>query len=136
MTRGVSRGMPRRFHNSSPQTQRAGHFLANSSPQVAGRGAGCGVGCGRRVGARYLVRMHPSNERIMSILREAGIDSHVQVLADSTRTAAEAAAALNCEVGAIASSLVFLADGEPILVLTSGAHRVNTEALAGRIGAE
>lgn len=71
----------------------------------------------------------------MSILHSAGIDSHVQVLAESTRTAAEAAAALNCEVGAIASSLVFLADGEPVLVLTSGAHRVNTEALAGRIGA-
>ena len=92
-------------------------------------------GWGAGGGARYLVRMHPSNERIMSILHSAGIDSHVQVLADSTRTAAEAAAALNCEVGAIASSLVFLADGEPVLVLTSGAHRVNTEALAGRIGA-
>ena len=78
--------------------------------------------------------MHPSNERIMRILRDAGIDSHVKVLTDSTRTAAEAAAALDCEVGAIASSLVFLADGEPILVLTSGAHRVNTDALAVRIG--
>jgi prolyl-tRNA editing enzyme YbaK/EbsC (Cys-tRNA(Pro) deacylase) len=79
--------------------------------------------------------MHPSNERIMSILEAAGLHSQVRVLADSTRTAAEAAAALGCEVGAIASSLVFLADGEPILVLTSGAHRVNTDALAGRIGA-
>jgi len=79
--------------------------------------------------------MHPSSERILQILNAAGLSSEVRTLADSTRTAAEAAAALNCEVGAIASSLVFLADGEPVLVLTSGAHRVNTDALAGRIGA-
>ncbi len=72
----------------------------------------------------------------MGILEAAGVQSEVRVLEDSTRTAAEAAAALGCDVGAIASSLVFLADGEPILVLTSGAHRVNTDALAGRIGAQ
>lgn len=53
---------------------------------------------------------------------------------DSTRTAAEAAAALGCEVGAIASSLVFMADGEPLLVMTSGAHRVDTQALAHTLG--
>nr|WP_237419081.1 YbaK/EbsC family protein [Kitasatospora sp. SID7827] len=55
-------------------------------------------------------------------------------MADSTRTAAEAAAALGCEVGAIANSLVFLSDGEPVLVLTSGRHRVDTAALAARWG--
>lgn len=43
--------------------------------------------------------------------------------------------ALGCEVGAIASSLVFLADGKPVLVLTSGSHRVDTGLLAGQIGA-
>jgi len=53
-----------------------------------------------------------------------------------TPTAVSAAEYLGCEVGAIASSLVFLADGEPILVVTSGAHRVNTTALAGRIGVQ
>lgn len=71
----------------------------------------------------------------MGILTAAGLHSQVRTLADSTRTAAEAAAALGCEVGAIASSLVFLADGEPILVLTSGSHRVDTALLAGQIGA-
>lgn len=71
----------------------------------------------------------------MDIIAKAGHASEVRVLADSTRTAAEAAAALGCDVGAIASSLVFLADGSPILVLTSGRHRVNTDALAERIGA-
>lgn len=71
----------------------------------------------------------------MDILATHGLHSQVRTLTDSTRTAAEAAAALGCEVGAIASSLVFLADGEPILVLTSGSHRVDTDLLARQIGA-
>ncbi|GAA5520004.1 hypothetical protein Lsed01_02465 [Demequina sediminis] len=71
----------------------------------------------------------------MDILETHGLHSQVRTLTDSTRTAAEAAAALGCEVGAIASSLVFLADGEPILVLTSGSHRVDTDLLARQIGA-
>lgn len=79
--------------------------------------------------------MHPSSTRILELLATAGLRSEVRTLADSTRTAAEAAAALGCDVGAIASSLVFLADGEPVLVLTSGAHRVDTELLATQIGA-
>ena len=57
-------------------------------------------------------------------------------LADSARTAAEAATALGCEVGAIASSLVFAADGEPLLVMTSGAHRVDTGLVAGLLGVQ
>jgi prolyl-tRNA editing enzyme YbaK/EbsC (Cys-tRNA(Pro) deacylase) len=79
--------------------------------------------------------MHPSSAKIMDILATHGLHSQVRTLTDSTRTAAEAAAALGCEVGAIASSLVFLADGEPILVLTSGSHRVDTDLLARQIGA-
>lgn len=79
--------------------------------------------------------MHPSSAKIMDILETHGLHSQVRTLTDSTRTAAEAAAALGCEVGAIASSLVFLADGEPILVLTSGSHRVDTDLLARQIGA-
>jgi len=71
----------------------------------------------------------------MAILGAAGLHSQVRTLADSTRTAAEAAAALGCEVGAIASSLVFLADGEAIVVLTSGSHRVDTALLASQIAA-
>ena len=57
------------------------------------------------------------------------------ILPDSAHTAALAAAALGCEVGAIANSLLFDADGEPVLILTSGAHRVDTAAVAERIGA-
>jgi prolyl-tRNA editing enzyme YbaK/EbsC (Cys-tRNA(Pro) deacylase) len=68
-------------------------------------------------------------------LIDAGMNATVRELPDSTRTAAEAAAALGCDVGAIASSLVFLADGEPLLVMTSGGHRVDTGVLAKETGA-
>jgi prolyl-tRNA editing enzyme YbaK/EbsC (Cys-tRNA(Pro) deacylase) len=51
------------------------------------------------------------------------------------QTASAAAAQLGCEVGAIANSLVFDADGQPLLVLTSGAHRVDTAQVAGLLGA-
>ncbi len=71
----------------------------------------------------------------MDLLAAHGLHSQVRTLTDSTRTAAEAAMALGCEVGAIASSLVFLADGAPVLVLTSGSHRVDTDLLAGQLGA-
>ena len=57
------------------------------------------------------------------------------VLPDAVTTAATAAAALGVEVGQIANSLVFDADGAPLLVLTSGAHRVNTEKVAALVGA-
>ena len=56
------------------------------------------------------------------------------MLPDAASTAVLAAAALGVEVGAIANSLVFWSDGEPLLVMTSGAHRVDTVALAERLG--
>ena len=58
------------------------------------------------------------------------------MLPDAAHTAPLAAAALGIEVGAIANSLVFWSDGEPLLVMTSGAHRVDTAALAARLGRE
>jgi len=67
-------------------------------------------------------------------LRAAGLNSVIRELPESTRTALDAASALGCEVGAIASSLVFLADGEPLLVMTSGQHRVDTQMLALSLG--
>lgn len=69
-------------------------------------------------------------------LRAAGIPGEIVVLPDAASTAALAAAALGIEVGAIANSLVFWSDGEPLLVMTSGAHRVDTAALAERLGRE
>src|SRR5215469_5465823 len=58
------------------------------------------------------------------------------MLPDAVATAAAAAAALSVEVGQIANSLIFEADGAPLLVLTSGAHRVDTAKVAKLIEAE
>jgi prolyl-tRNA editing enzyme YbaK/EbsC (Cys-tRNA(Pro) deacylase) len=68
-------------------------------------------------------------------LRELGVAGTVRMLPESARTAALAAEQLGCEVGAIANSLVFAADGAPLLVMTSGAHRVDTALVAGLVGA-
>jgi prolyl-tRNA editing enzyme YbaK/EbsC (Cys-tRNA(Pro) deacylase) len=78
----------------------------------------------------------PERSRIVEQhLRAAGLDARIRELPDSTSTAADAAAALGCEIGAIASSLLFLVDDEPLLVMTSGRHRVDTRILAGQVGA-
>ncbi len=71
---------------------------------------------------------------IARALAEAGCEGEVRVLPESSHTAAQAAAALGCEPGAIASSLVFVAGDEPILVMTSGAHRVDTDLLSRELG--
>ena len=60
----------------------------------------------------------------------------IRELPEPAPTAAAAAAQLGCEVGAIANSLIFNADGVPLLVLTSGAHRVDAGRVAALIGAD
>jgi prolyl-tRNA editing enzyme YbaK/EbsC (Cys-tRNA(Pro) deacylase) len=72
--------------------------------------------------------------RFRATLEAVGSRGEVVVLPDSVHTAALAAQALGCEVGAIANSLLFDADGSPVLVLTSGAHRVDTARVAATIG--
>ncbi|MFC5182209.1 YbaK/EbsC family protein [Actinomadura harenae] len=79
--------------------------------------------------------MHPNAERVAGVLREQGADGEIIELPDSARTAQAAADQLGCEVGAIANSLVFDADGGPLLVLTSGAHKVDTARVAALVGA-
>ena len=77
---------------------------------------------------------HASITSFRGDLTRRGGAGDVVILPDSAHTAALAAAALGCEVGAIANSLLFDGDGEPVLILTSGAHRVDTAAVAERIG--
>lgn len=81
--------------------------------------------------------LHRNVAHVQSVLAGLGLRGEVRMLDDAARTAAQAAEALGVPVGAICSSLVFLLDGEPLLVLTSGAHRVDTgmlgEALGGTI---
>ncbi|MGY1708267.1 aminoacyl-tRNA deacylase [Geodermatophilus sp. SYSU D00758] len=74
-------------------------------------------------------------DRVLAALREAGVPVEVRRLPEPVPTAAAAAAALGCPVAAVANSLVFDADGEPLLVLTSGAHRVDTGRVAALVGA-
>jgi prolyl-tRNA editing enzyme YbaK/EbsC (Cys-tRNA(Pro) deacylase) len=78
--------------------------------------------------------LHPRSRAVHDALRANGIGGEIVVLPDAASTAALAAAALGVDVGAIANSLVFWSDGEPLLVMTSGAHRVDTTALAERLG--
>lgn len=75
-------------------------------------------------------------EAVRAVLAAAGHPDTVRFVPGGASTAAEAAAALGCEVGAIANSLIFLADGAPLLVLSSGRHRVDTAGLAERLGHE
>ena len=78
-----------------------------------------------------------SVKRISAELEKRNISGAIKILSDSARSAAEAAAALGIEVGQIASSIVFkLPDGRPLLVITSGAHRVDTELVARTLGVE
>ena len=80
---------------------------------------------------------NPSVIRIKAELQARGVQGEVKILGESARSAAEAAAALGIEVGQIASSIVFkLPDGRPLLVITSGAHRVDTALVAAELGVE
>jgi prolyl-tRNA editing enzyme YbaK/EbsC (Cys-tRNA(Pro) deacylase) len=83
--------------------------------------------------------MHPNAERVRRALAGAGCDAAIVELTDSARTAAEAAAALGVEVGQIANSLVFVAvsdtGSEPLLVMTSGANRLDTARVGALLGA-
>jgi prolyl-tRNA editing enzyme YbaK/EbsC (Cys-tRNA(Pro) deacylase) len=78
---------------------------------------------------------HPSVDRVQTALDAAGSAARVRELPGSTRTSQEAAAAVGVAVGQIAKSLVFLADGDPVMVVASGADRVDTTRLATHLGA-
>jgi len=88
--------------------------------------------------------MHPNVQAVQDALTAAGAEGQIIMLPDAATTAALAAAALDVEVGQIANSLIFEAvsapeDGRdaaatPLLVLTSGAHRVDTAKVAALLG--
>jgi len=78
---------------------------------------------------------HPNVVAVRAALAAAGgAVPEVVILDEAVHTAAAAAAALGIETGQIANSLIFDADGEPLLVLTSGAHRVDTAKVAAGLG--
>lgn len=75
-----------------------------------------------------------ATDRFAEAARAEGLDPAIARFPQGTRTAKDAAAAVGCEVGQIVKSLVFMADDEPLLVLTSGSNRVAEASLAGRLG--
>jgi prolyl-tRNA editing enzyme YbaK/EbsC (Cys-tRNA(Pro) deacylase) len=78
----------------------------------------------------------PSAQRVQDALRALGLLNQVLELPDATRTSAEAATAVGCAVGQIAKSLVFRGQtsGKAILVIASGANRVNEKLIGARLG--
>lgn len=78
--------------------------------------------------------MHKNAQRVQDALRAAGSVAGVVELPASTRTSAEAAAAIGVAVGQIAKSLVFLVDGEPVVAVLSGTDRLDPEKLRLAVG--
>ena len=78
--------------------------------------------------------MHPNVDRVVAAARDAGLDIAVERFPEGTRTAADAARAVGCEVAQIVKSLVFVADEEPVVALVSGANRVDAGKLASALG--
>ncbi len=77
-------------------------------------------------------------QNIQNALKAKGISSRVVELSSSTRTAAEAAASIGCEISQIMKSLIFKTKGshKPILVLASGSNRVNEKTISLSVGEE
>lgn len=78
--------------------------------------------------------MSTSVERVAHALKAAGHENNIVEFPAGTRTAADAAAAIGCEVAQIAKSLVFRAGDVPLLVITSGTNRANVKKLEALVG--
>jgi len=79
--------------------------------------------------------MSESVRRVREALAAAGLDVTLRTFPEGTRTAQDAAAAIGVEVGQIVKSLVFATDvGEPVLVLASGANRVDERRVGELLG--
>lgn len=79
--------------------------------------------------------MHPNVDRVSAAARAAGLEISVRRFPEGTRTAEDAARAIGCSVAQIVKSLVFMAGGDPLLALVSGANRVDMDRLAAATGA-
>lgn len=80
--------------------------------------------------------LKPSAQRVQDILSACGFSNPIVELTESTRTSAEAAAAVGCDVAQIAKSLIFrgATTGKAILIIASGSNRVNEKAMATHVG--
>jgi prolyl-tRNA editing enzyme YbaK/EbsC (Cys-tRNA(Pro) deacylase) len=80
--------------------------------------------------------VHPRFADALTALGLAALTEEVRAFPEATRTAAEAAAAIGCELSQICKSLIFAADGVPVLVLMDGASRVDVELVRKELGAQ
>jgi prolyl-tRNA editing enzyme YbaK/EbsC (Cys-tRNA(Pro) deacylase) len=78
--------------------------------------------------------MKPAAERVQQILRELGLSSQVVEFSESTRTSAEAASAIGTTVAQICKSILFEAGGEPVMIIASGANRIDTAKVQQHVG--
>jgi len=78
--------------------------------------------------------IHPSALRVAQALEAHGVTGPVRQFESSTKTAADAAAALECDLGAIASCLVFMHDDDPVVIIKSGAFRVDIDLFVTKVG--
>ena len=82
-----------------------------------------------------MIELPPSCRAVDAVLAQSAVPGRVRLLPDAAPTAQAAAEQLGCAVGAIANSLIFsTATGEPLLIMTSGAHRVDTATVGSAIG--
>ena len=76
-------------------------------------------------------------KRVIAAMQDHDIKGHIKVLSETAKSAAEAASGLGIEIGQIASSLIFkLPDHSPLLIITSGRHRVDTDLVASNLKVE
>ena len=76
-------------------------------------------------------------KRVIAAMQDHDIKGHIKVLSETAKSAAEAASGLGIEIGQIASSLIFkLPDHSPLLIITSGRHRVDTDLVASNLEVE
>ena len=71
--------------------------------------------------------------KVVDRARELGLELEVKRLDSSTRTVADAARAVGCEEGEIAKSIVFVVDGDPVVCIASGAHRIDPDRLCAAL---
>jgi prolyl-tRNA editing enzyme YbaK/EbsC (Cys-tRNA(Pro) deacylase) len=88
------------------------------------------------MGWKTITDLHPNGVKVRDALLDAGVDTEIVETEESSPTAVRAAEQLGIAVGQIANSLVFSADGSPVLILASGAHKVDTELIATFLGAQ
>ncbi len=88
------------------------------------------------MGWRTITDLHPNGIKVRDALLGAGVDTEIVETEESSPTAVRAAEQMGIAVGQIANSLVFSADGSPVLILASGAHKVDTDLIAQFLGAQ